>query len=141
LTFRSDLLSGSARAADAPDVFAALPVGVAFGDADVVEAGLRDQVRLWWDTTPIDVFFAAEPFHFDVAGRCRVVPFEGRRINVLAAEDLAVFKALFDRTKDWADIESMVEAKAIDLQLAADRLGDLLGDDPHVARLRALDER
>jgi hypothetical protein len=141
LTFRSDLLSGSARAADAPDVFAALPVGVAFGDADVVEAGLRDQVRLWWDTTPIDVFFAAEPFHFDVAGRCPVVPFEGRRINVLAAEDLAVFKALFDRTKDWADIESMVEAKAIDLQLAADRLGDLLGDDPRVARLRALDER
>jgi len=119
-------------------VFAALPAGVAFTDADVVEAARRDQVRLWWDTTPIDVFFAADQFHFDVAARCRAVPFEGHRIKVLAAEDLAVFKALFDRTRDWADIEAMVESNAIDLHLAAERLGGLLGDDPRVARLRTL---
>ncbi len=122
--------------ADARRVFAALPGGVAFTEADVAEAGTRDQVRLWWDTTPIDVFFAAEPFHFDVAGRCRAVPFEGRRIRVLSAEDLAVFKALFDRTKDWADIEAMVDSNALDVQLAAERLGGLLGEDPRVARLR-----
>lgn len=124
--------------ANAPAVFAALPVGVAFTDADVVEAQTHDQVRLWWDTTPIDVFFAADQFHFDVAARCRTVPFEGHRIKVLSAEDLAVFKALFDRTKDWADIETMVQSAAIDLHLAADRLGGLLGDDPRVARLRTL---
>lgn len=122
----------------APAVFAALPVGVAFSDADVVEARTDDQVRLWWDTTPIDVFFAADPFHFDVAARSRTVPFEGHRIKVLSAEDLAVFKALFDRTKDWADIEAMVQSAAIDLHLAADRLGGVLGDDPRVARLRTL---
>ena len=127
--------------ANAPAVFAALPAGVAFTDADVVESLLRDQVRLWWDATPIDVFFAADQFHFDIAGRCRTVPFEGRRIKVLSAEDLAVFKALFDRTKDWADIESMVESKSIDLQLAADRLSGLLGDDPRVERLRTLSAR
>ena len=126
---------------DARAVFAALPTGVAFTDADVVEAGERDQVRLWWDTTPIDVFFAAGQFHLDVASRCRAVPFEGHRINVLSAEDLAVFKALFDRTKDWADIEAMVESNAIDLHLAADRLGVLLGDDPRVARLRTFASR
>lgn len=124
--------------ADARGVFAALPAGVAFSDADIVEAATRDQVRLWWDGTPIDMFFAADQFHFDVAARCRAVPFEGRRIRVLSAEDLAVFKALFDRTKDWADIEAMVESHAIDLDLAADRLGGLLGDDPRVARLRQL---
>jgi hypothetical protein len=125
----------------APAVFAALPAGVAFTDADVAEARAIDQVRLWWDTTPVDVFFAADPFHFEVARRCRTVPFEGRRIKVLSAEDLAVFKALFDRTKDWADIEAMVESNAIDLQLAADRLAGLLGDDPRVARLRTLSIR
>ncbi len=122
-------------------MFAALPVGVAFTDTDVAEAIDRDQVRLWWDSTPVDVFFAAEQFHFDVATRCRVVPFEGRRINVLAAEDLAVFKALFDRTKDWADIEAMVESNAIDLGLAADRLAGLIGNDPRVERLRTLTSR
>lgn len=127
--------------ADAPAVFAALPVGVAFTDADVVEAGASDQVRLWWDSTPIDVFFAADPFHFEVARRCRTVPFEGHRIKVLSAEDLAVFKALFDRTRDWADIEAMAESNAVDLQLAADRLGGLIGNDPRVARLRDLAAR
>ena len=128
-------------AADARTVFAALPAGVAFTEADVLEAGTRDQVRLWWDTTPIDVFFAADQFHFDVAARCRAVPFEGHRIKVLSAEDLAVFKALFDRTRDWADIESMIASNAIDLHVAAERLGDLLGDDPRVARLRTLTVR
>lgn len=125
-------------AAQARRVFAALPVGVVFTDLDVAEVGERDQVRLWWDATPIDVFFAADQFHYDVATRCRVVPFEGQRIRVLAAEDLAVFKALFDRTKDWADIEAMVESNSIDIEVAADRLAGLLGDDPRVARLRTL---
>lgn len=127
--------------ADAPAVFAALPAGVVFNEADVVEATTRDQVRLWWDATPIDLFFAADPFHLDVAGRCRTVPFESRRIRVLSAEDLAVFKALFDRTKDWADIEAMAESNAIDLPLAAERLSSLIGDDARVERLRTLDVR
>lgn len=125
-------------ASQARSVFAALPPGVAFAESDVTEAKDRDQVRLWWDSTPIDVFFAAEQFHLDVAKRCRNVPFEGRRINVLSAEDLAVFKALFDRTKDWADIEAMVDSKGIDVGLAADRLATLIGDDARVARLRTL---
>ena len=125
-------------AASAGTVFAALPHGVGYTAADVAEAGTRDQVRLWWDTTPIDLFFAADQFHLDVATRCRVVPFEGRRIKVLSAEDLAVFKALFDRSKDWVDIEAMVSSGAIDVGLAAERLSGLLGDDPRVARLRAL---
>lgn len=119
-------------------VFDALPAGVAASDSDLVEAGLRDQVRLWWDETPIDVFFAADGFHYEVATRVRLVPFAGRSINVLSAEDLAVFKALFDRTKDWADIEAMIQSKSIDLYVAADRLGGLLGDDPRVERLRTL---
>jgi hypothetical protein len=128
--------AGEARA-----VFAALPVGVGSTDADVEEASAKDQVRLWWDDTPIDVFFAADQFHFEVAARCRSVPFEGRLIHVLSAEDLAVFKAMFDRTKDWADIEAMVESGAIDLDLAADRLADVLGADPRVDRLRMLRTR
>ena len=107
-------------------------------EADVAEAGARDQVRLWWDDTPIDVFFAANQFHFEVAARCRSVPFEGHLINVLSGEDLAVFKAMFDRTKDWADIEAMVESRAIDLDVASDRLAEILGDDPRIDRLRTL---
>ena len=123
-------------ASEAPAVFFALPDGVLHSAADVKSAQRDAQVRLMWDDTPIDVFFAAEPFQFDVQHRCQVVPFAGRLIRVLCAEDLAVFKAMFDRGKDWVDIATMVESNAIDLDVAADRLRSLLGDDPRVARLR-----
>ena len=61
---------GTSRAAD---VFDALPVGVEYTNEQLVEAQQRDQVRLWWGDTPIDVFFAAEQFHFEVDTRCRSV--------------------------------------------------------------------
>ena len=121
---------------EAPLVFEALPDGVRHSATDVRSARRDAQVRLMWDDTPLDLFFAAEPFHFDVQQRCQVVPFAGRLIRVLCAEDLAVFKAMFDRGKDWVDIATMVESNAIDLDIAADRLQTLLGDDPRVARLR-----
>lgn len=127
----------SARAAE---VFAALPVGVRHSGADLIAARRDDQVRLWWDDTPVDLFFASEPFHDGVARRCRTVPFAGRSVRILSAEDLAVFKATFDRGKDWVDIATMAEAGSIDLDEAAKRLAGLLGDDPRVDRLRQLGE-
>lgn len=100
---------------------------------------MRDeQVRLFRDDTPIDLFFAADAFHGEVAGRCRVVPFAGRSIRVLGAEDLAVFKALFDRPKDWLDIATMVESSALDVDTAVERLGRLIAGDPRIERLRSI---
>lgn len=32
-------------------------------EADVAEAIAHDQVRLWWETTPVDLFLAAGRFH------------------------------------------------------------------------------
>ena len=117
-------------------VFAALPEGVRHSAADVTEARRADQVRLWWGDTPVDLFFAADDFHQQAGRRARSVPFAGRTIRVLAAEDLAVFKALFDRPKDWVDIATMAESNAIDLDEAADRLATLLPGDNRVDRLR-----
>ena len=125
-------------ATSAAQVFAALPLGVDHTETDAAVALSDGQVRLWWEGTPIDVFFAVEQFHMDVGTRCRTVPFGGRLIRVLSAEDLAVFKAMFDRSKDWVDIATMVESNSIDVEVAADRLGALLGDDPRVERLRSL---
>lgn len=123
-------------AGEAARVFAALPDGVAHSGRDIEAVAAHDQVRLWWDETPLDLFFAADAFHLDVAERCRRVPFGGREISVLSAEDLAVFKAMFDRPKDWVDIATMHESNALDLGIAASRLADVLGDDPRVERLR-----
>ena len=122
----------------AADVFAAMPAGVVHSTADLAEALRADQVRLWWDDTPIDLFFAANQFHLEVDRRCRRVPFAGRTIRVLSAEDLAVFKAMFDRAKDWVDIATMAESRAIDLDVAADRLAQLLPGDTRVDRVRRI---
>lgn len=126
------------KADRAEEVFAAMPSGVRHSLLDVTASAQDDQVRLWWDDTPIDVFFAADAFHAEIDRRCRLVPFAGRSVRVLCAEDLAVFKAMFDRPKDWVDIATMVEADAIDLESAAYRLRQRLGDDSRVERLRSL---
>ena len=124
------------RSDEVDRVVAALPSEVAHGRGDRRRALADDQVRLWWDDTPVDLFFVAGDFHLEVATRVRSVPFSGRVVRILCAEDLAVFKAMFDRPKDWVDIRAMVDAGTLDRHVSADRLATVLGDDPRVERLR-----
>ena len=96
------------------------------------------QARLWWDDTPVDVFFSYHPFHDRASRRTHVVPFGADSIPILDCTDLAVFKALFARTKDWADVEAMAEAGSVDGDDALRTVVDLLGaDDPVLGALRA----
>jgi hypothetical protein len=120
-------------------VFAALPGEVASSNADVAAAHRDGQVRLWWEDTPIDIFLDTVPFHAEVARSVREVPFAGRTIPVVGCTAVAVFKALLDRTKDWADIEAMVEAGALDPTGAVRWIAEMVGEDaPAVARMAGL---
>jgi hypothetical protein len=120
-------------------VFAALPAGVALTDADAERVRHDGQVRVFWDDTPLDLFFTTHAFHELARVRVDRVPFAGVTIPVLGATELVVFKAFFDRTKDWADIEAIADAGTADLHAAIGWLVDLLGgDDARVARLRAV---
>ncbi len=116
------------------DVFVALPKGVAISGLSLEQAERDGQVRLWWEQTPIDLFFSVLPFHDQVASEVRQVFFEDRSIPVLNCTALAVFKALFDRPRDWADIESMVEARALDLGEASRWVREMAGPDSAEAR-------
>ena len=121
------------------EVFRALPSAVAWDDADVALVRRDGQVRLFWDDTPIDLFFATHAFHDVAQLHVDRVPFSGLEMPVLGATDLVVFKAFFNCTKDSADIEAIAEAHSADLHGAIGWLVDLLGpEDPRVARLRAL---
>ena len=84
------------------------------------------QGRLWWDDTPVDLFFNTDEFHEEAARRTQTVTFFGTAIPVLSALDLAVFKALFDRTKDWADIEAMFAARTLDFEALCGQLDRLM---------------
>jgi len=125
---------------DLQRVFAALPSGIAVHDG-AAEVATRDgQVRLWWDNHPVDVFFSYHPFHDRAEARVRVVPFGFDEIPVLSCTDLAVFKVVFNRTRDWADLEAMIEANSVDRDDALSWLRDTLGDDAApVQRFAALE--
>jgi hypothetical protein len=66
------------------------------------------QARLDWDGSYLDVFFATLELHLEMAERARRVRFAGVDIPILAPEHLVVCKAVFDRPKDWLDIQEMV---------------------------------
>ena len=121
------------------EVFAAMPTGVMWSDADVERTHADGQVRLWWDGTPIDVFLNTTDFHDEVAARIHFEEFAGNEVPFLSCGDLAVFKAFFSRTRDWADLEEMVDVGTLDL----DRVVGVLvrhvgGADERVERLRSL---
>jgi hypothetical protein len=45
-----------------------------------------------------------------------------------------VFKALFNRTRDWADIEDIAEARTVDMDEALGWFGRIVGPDDTVMR-------
>lgn len=121
------------------ETLAVLPDGIHWTEEDLAMLERDGQARLWWDRTPIDLFFNTTDFHLNAGSRARIEPFEGEEVPFLACRDLAVFKAFFNRTKDWADLEAMAEADALDVEAVLGVLAHYLGaDDERLERLRAL---
>lgn len=129
-----------------PDRFSevAVPLGRLGASADnpsVAAVVQRDgQARVMWDATPIDLFFSYDAFH-DAAGAARrFVPFGDGTIPILAAEHLIVCKAVFNRPKDWVDIDSMLAGGAdIDVAEILRWVARIAGDeDPRYNRIVAV---
>lgn len=105
-----------------------------------------DQVRIMWpvdgeDDLPLDLFFIAGDFHEVVRTRTELVPMMDATVRILSATDLTVFKALFNRSKDWPDIESMLRAhdSTVDLDEAIRWVAEIVGrGDPRSERLGSL---
>ena len=89
----------------------ARPLGRLGAGMDERSAALvrRDgQVRVFWERTPLDLFFDYDPFHAAAAKRTKRVPFASTTIPILAVEHLIVCKVVFDRAKDWVDIDAVL---------------------------------
>jgi hypothetical protein len=116
------------------DALEPLGVDVAVDEKELDRDG---QVRIWWDRNPVDLFFSYDPFHDEMRRSARRVPFNGVTIPILGPEHLAVCKAMFDRPKDWLDIEQMLVATApLDLEEIKGWLERMVGpDDPRVGKL------
>ncbi len=95
--------------AEAGPVLGALAhLGVTIGESDRRTIERDGQARLDWRGSYLDVFFATLDLHHDMARRARHVRFGPVEIPILAPEHLVVCKVVFDRPKDWVDIEAMV---------------------------------
>ncbi|HEU4736440.1 MAG TPA: hypothetical protein VFS48_05390 [Solirubrobacterales bacterium] len=98
------------------------------------------QCRLWWEDNAVDLFFAYDPIHDEMRRQARRVPFGDVTVSILSPEHLAICKAMFDRHKDWIDIEQMLIAgDDLDLSEIEKWLVRMVGDsDKRVERLKAL---
>jgi hypothetical protein len=122
------------------DALAPLGVDVSVAQAALVRNG---QVRLWWDRNPVDLFFSYDQFHDEMRRGTRRVPFGGETLLILSPEHLTVCKAIFDRTKDWLDIEQiLVATHPLDLAEIESWLERMVGRaDPRMAKFEEIRSR
>jgi hypothetical protein len=126
---------------DAAPVLGALAhLGVTITDLDRAAIARDGQARLDWDGSYLDLFFATLDLHQEMAARARAVRFGPVEIPILSPEHLIVCKAVFDRPKDWVDIEEMVSwGTEMDSAAVLGWIEKLLGaDSEQHARLAAM---
>jgi hypothetical protein len=105
-------------------------LGVTVSPADRATIARDGQARLDWDGSYLDLFFATLDLHQDMARRSHEVDFGPVQIPILSPEHLIVCKAIFDRPKDWVDIEEMVAwGTSIDAAAVLCWIDGILGGD------------
>jgi hypothetical protein len=133
---------------DAARALAALPDEVPWDNATLAAIERDGQVRIMWPVPeaaalPLDLFFAEHRLHAVAHERAVSVPMAGATVHILSATDLTIFKALFNRPKDWVDIQAMLDAhdSSVDLAEAARWVGAIVGEsDPRARKLLSLRE-
>lgn len=118
-----------------------IEIGATVHEPEIAELVRRDgQARVMWDSTPIDLFFSYDAFHDAVAVARRIVPFAAGSISILSAEHLVVCKAVFNRPKDWVDIDAIIDdGTAMDAAEVLRWVGRISGDeDPRYVRAAAV---
>jgi hypothetical protein len=115
------------------------PIGIDTAGLDSSALERDEQCRLWWGRNPVDLFFSYAPIHEEMRKEARRAPFAGTTVPILSPEHLAVCKAMFNRPKDWIDIEQMISASDVDVAKVEDWLKLMVGEtDFRIERLREL---
>lgn len=109
-----------------------------FPDAETIDR--EGQGRAFWGSNPVDLFFAYDAVHGAMRRDARTVPFGDRDIPILSVEHLVLSKVVFDRPKDWIDLEQVLAANpGLDVGEIERWLGPLVGiADARYARFETL---
>lgn len=116
-----------------------LPAEILVSEENVSKLSTDGQCRLMFDEIPVDIFLDTTPFHDDLHLHIVEHRLADRRLPFLGCNDLAVFKAFFNRRKDWADIEEMLRVGRLDVPYVTGVLSEYLGpDDDRIRELHAI---
>lgn len=89
----------------------------------------------------VDVFLPIVPFYQEARARRRQVVLAGQEVMIWDAETIAVFKMMFFRRKDVADVEQILrsQGKQIDREWVGMQLAAMYGSrDPRLAQWKEL---
>lgn len=119
-----------------------LSLGVTMEESSVIADATRDGMfQCYWGDIRVDVFTPSIEFSWEAEKTRRLEEIEGQRIYFLSPEALAVFKLLFFRRKDLADLERLigVQGSQLDVAYVRARIVEMMGEaDPRVAEWDAL---
>ncbi len=119
-------------------------LGCTFETSIAQESLSRDGFcRVQWHGVRLDVFLPIVPFYESAKTRRRQVRLSDTTITIWDAETLAVFKMMFFRRKDIADLEQILrtQADAFDREWVRQQLLDLFGKrDPRIIQWDELDQ-
>jgi hypothetical protein len=116
--------------------------GCSFAHTDAMIA-LRGHgfCRVRFQGIQLDVFLPTIPFYQKAKERRRAVILRGQSIKIWDAETLCVFKMMFFRLKDLADVEQIIQVQGdrLDRSWVLEQIVEIHGQrDPRVARWQEL---
>lgn len=119
-------------------VFDALrAVGASLDDGRAGDEAVREGMfNAWVGAYRVDVFVPSIPFSWEAERTKLPVNSPSGELYFLSAEALSVFKLLFFRTKDLADLEQLVALRPdLDVRYVREKLVEMMGEtDPRVER-------
>lgn len=130
----------------AEDALTALPADVPWDHSHVEAIRSDGQARIMWAVelgppVPLDLFFDEHALHTQAVRRALWVEMLDTEVPILTATDLVTFKTLYNRSKDWVDIESILEESppSLDVEESITWLSEIVGpDDSRLTRLQSL---
>lgn len=110
-------------------------------EIDRREIGKAEDLRIEWEPNSLHLFFSCDPLHEQMRRDVRYVPFADAVIPIVAPEHLVIRKAMFDRPKDWIDIEQiLVATDPLDAGEIKDWLERMVGaENPRMKKLLELE--
>ncbi|NNN21533.1 MAG: hypothetical protein HKL80_05965 [Acidimicrobiales bacterium] len=113
---------------DAEKIFKIFGNHISVSREQLAKLSREDQVRLYWDDVPVDLFFLNVPLHELMSKRVVPVRFATANMQILSVTDLVICKAIFARSKDWVDIEAVLAHSDLDKTEVTKWVGEICGE-------------